>query len=507
MDYLEALALLHRTLAPANYCEIGCRLGGSLALAAAPSVGIDPDFEIRTALKAPTRLFRMTSDDFFAQKDVAAILEQPIDFAFIDGMHLVEYALRDFMNLERHASPGAVIALDDVLPQEMVHAARTRATQVWTGDVYRLVPILRHYRPDLAIKVYDIELKGMTIISRLDPDSTVLSDHYGKIVAEIASGAWSCASPGEIRRELKPCAVDQLRGDVADLAVRRHSRGPSGKQGGTERYLDLMKRSINNHIYLDDELRILYLKNCIAGRDQFDPSVLHDIRNARRPDFERLQAAREVGRFVDRDIRNCGFSHSMIGRKRLDNLHECLEIIRLQGIPGALVECGVWRGGACIFMAAYLRAHGMRDRELIAADSFNGLPAPRLNQDRGLRLSKDKYPELAVSQSVVRENFSVYGLNPDDVVFLEGWFKDTLPKAPISQIALLRMDGDLYQSTMDILDSLYDRVVPDGVVIVDDYHTIPACKQAIADFFARRRLPLPRLIDIDLEGAWFRKPL
>ena len=97
MNYLEALGLTHETLRPANYCEIGCRLGHSLALSTAPAIGVDPNYEIKVALATPTRLFNTTSDSFFAQDDVAQTLGAPIDLAFIDGLHLVEFALRDFM--------------------------------------------------------------------------------------------------------------------------------------------------------------------------------------------------------------------------------------------------------------------------------------------------------------------------------------------------------------------------------------------------------------------------
>jgi hypothetical protein len=151
MDYLHALKGVHEIVAPVNYCEIGCRLGISLALSKVPSVGIDPDFEIRTELTAPTRLYRTTSDAFFAAPNCSDILGAPIDFGFIDGMHLVEYALRDVINIERHATPQSVIAIDDLLPQDMLYASRQRETQIWTGDVYRLVPILRTFRPDLEV--------------------------------------------------------------------------------------------------------------------------------------------------------------------------------------------------------------------------------------------------------------------------------------------------------------------------------------------------------------------
>lgn len=223
LDYLEALRRLHSKLVPSNYCEIGCRLGTSLALAKSPALGIDPDFDLQSVPDVPFRMFRMTSDDFFAQEKLGAILREPIDFAFIDGMHHVEFALRDFMNLEKHASPSSVIAVDDVLPQQMVHASRTRTTQIWTGDVYRLVIILRHYRPDLAIRVYDVEMKGFAVISRLDPTSTILARDYAEIESQVVLGRWSSASVDEIRRELQPRPIGQFDQDVDELAAFRRA--------------------------------------------------------------------------------------------------------------------------------------------------------------------------------------------------------------------------------------------------------------------------------------------
>ena len=121
-----------------------------------------------------------------------------------------------------------------------------------------------------------------------------------------------------------------------------------------DRYLDLLKRSLLNEIYLDDELRILYLRDCLQQKDSFSYDVLHDIRDSRKHAFDRLKESRQLGRFVDRDIHNSGFSHTMVGRERLDSLHECMDMIRTNNIQGDLVECGVWRGGCVIFIAAYL---------------------------------------------------------------------------------------------------------------------------------------------------------
>jgi hypothetical protein len=118
MDYLSALEIIHRELLPNNYVEIGCRFGKSMSLSRCPSIGIDPEFEITTEIKSPTRFFKMTSDEFFRQYNVKELLENPIDLAFIDGMHNAEYVLRDFINIEKNCHHRKVIIIDDVLHEK-----------------------------------------------------------------------------------------------------------------------------------------------------------------------------------------------------------------------------------------------------------------------------------------------------------------------------------------------------------------------------------------------------
>lgn len=278
----------------------------------------------------------------------------------------------------------------------------------------------------------------------------------------------------------------------------------SDTSSATNLYLDLLKRSVLNEIYLDDELRILYLRDCIAGRDTYDRRVEHQIRHARPDVYAALKDARSIGRFLDRNLSNAAYNHSMIGRLRMDNLHECLEIVRREAIPGDLIECGVWRGGSCIFMAGFLKAHEITDRRVFVADSFEGLPPPTHPKDAGLDLSPAVFPQLAVDIETVRENFACYGLDGSQVVYLQGWFKNTLRTSTIERLALLRLDGDLYESTTDILQALYGKVVPGGFVIIDDYMLRP-CREAVADFFSALEQPHPKLTEVDHSGVWFRK--
>ena len=173
----------------------------------------------------------------------------------------------------------------------------------------------------------------------------------------------------------------------------------------------------------------------------------------------------------------------MIGLERLDHLQWCVENVLGDAIPGDLIETGVWRGGACILMRGILKAHGITDRLVWVADSFAGLPAPdtaRYPIDAGINLHES--PHLAVSMDQVRENFARYDLMDDQVRFLQGWFRDTLPRAPIERLAVMRLDGDLYESTMDALTALYPRLSVGGFVILDDYQLIPACRQAVVDY-------------------------
>ena len=155
-------------------------------------------------------------------------------------------------------------------------------------------------------------------------------------------------------------------------------------------------------------------------------------------------------------------------------------------------------------MRGILKAWSVADRKVWVADSFEGLPAPDIKafpQDAGdIHHTLDF---LKVSLKTVRENFARYGLLDDQVIFLKGWFKDTLPSAPIESLAVLRLDGDMYESTISALDSLYEKVSPGGFVIVDDY-CIRSCAEAVHDYRAQHAINEP-IIDIDGTGVYWRK--
>lgn len=244
-----------------------------------------------------------------------------------------------------------------------------------------------------------------------------------------------------------------------------------------ELYLDLMKRVLIGLIYQDDPM--------------------YGVRVGDRQINQYVPKARQNGRDVPT------VAHSMIGLYRMNNIQMCVEQILADNVPGDLIETGVWRGGATIFMRALLAVDNITDRVVWVADSFEGLPMPDLE-----RHPIDKYwlhlaNRFDVSLETVRHNFALYGLLDDQVQFLKGWFKDTMPTAPIEQLALLRMDGDLYESTWDVLSGLYHKVAPGGFVIVDDYDIL-SCREAVNDFRSQEGIH-ETLYKIDSNGVYWRR--
>jgi hypothetical protein len=185
MYYLNFLRQVHTLLEPEHYLEIGVRDGGSMSQARCHSVGVDPAFVIDKEINCQLRLVRTTSDEYFTRPDpLEATGGNRFDLAFIDGMHLFEFALRDFINTERYCSPRSVIIFDDILPRSVDEAARERHTMAWTGDVYPLVDVFARYRPDLTVIPVGTTPTGLLLVLGLDPSNTVLSDNYDRIIAE-----------------------------------------------------------------------------------------------------------------------------------------------------------------------------------------------------------------------------------------------------------------------------------------------------------------------------------
>jgi predicted O-methyltransferase YrrM len=186
-NYAGLLGRLHRHLQPSTYAEIGVATGASMAIAAEATrcVGIDPCPRVTAAIKARARLYPVTSDAFFERYDLLEELgAESLDFAFIDGLHLFEQALRDFINLEKYAAPHTVVAIHDCYPPTELSADRERVMAYWAGDVWRLIPCLVRHRPDLQVAVVPALPSGVGLVTGLDRHSTVLEDRFDDIVEE-----------------------------------------------------------------------------------------------------------------------------------------------------------------------------------------------------------------------------------------------------------------------------------------------------------------------------------
>ena len=249
----------------------------------------------------------------------------------------------------------------------------------------------------------------------------------------------------------------------------------NGNDAGSpgELYLDLLVQILTNMIYGDPPLQPEHL--------EFQPDL----------------------RAEGRDWPSV--AHTMAGLRRLDNLRELAQRVIDEGIPGDFIETGVWRGGCCILLRGILAANADTSRKVYVADSFAGLPPPKPDEfphDAGLNLHVHR--ELAVSLEQVKENFSRYGLLDDQVIFVNGLFQETLPSLEAGPFALIRLDGDLYESTHVALEALYPKLSPGGFVIIDDYGAVPACQEAVSDYRARMGIEAP-IHTIDWTGVWWQK--
>lgn len=266
-------------------------------------------------------------------------------------------------------------------------------------------------------------------------------------------------------------------------------------------YLDLLKKCLTRFVTGGEEWRPLEPQRGTLKRALYRPlaGLLRrwDLKLAIPVPFD--PAKREVG--LDWPAE----AETMIGLRRLENLEALIVDLVRRGVPGDLVETGVWRGGASIFMRGALKVLGDTSRNVWACDSFAGLP----KADPG-RYPADAgdphwtFAEFVVSLDEVKANFARYGLLDGQVRFLEGWFRETLPEAPIERIALLRLDGDMYESTHEALEALYPRLSTGGFVVVDDYGAVPSCRQAVADYRLQNGIDDP-FHEIDWTGVYWRR--
>jgi hypothetical protein len=266
-------------------------------------------------------------------------------------------------------------------------------------------------------------------------------------------------------------------------------------QSARELYVDLVKRCVINIPYVDVEL------NPIQPHGGVRSAVL-DIFKRGGVQLAHARRGRYDARVAGRDFSDV--AHSMLSLKRLDNVQYCVETVLHEGVPGDFIETGVMRGGTVILMRAILKAYGVTDRTVWAADSFEGLPAPDVKHypdDEGAAWHLRPLTEVAVDN--VKRNFERYGLLDDRIQFLKGWFRDTLKTAPIKALAVLRLDGDLYESTMDALAPLYPKLSRGGFIIIDDYN-LPACCKAVHDYRDREGIK-DEIVPIDDCGVYWRK--
>ncbi|HEV7759672.1 MAG TPA: TylF/MycF family methyltransferase [Acidimicrobiales bacterium] len=253
---------------------------------------------------------------------------------------------------------------------------------------------------------------------------------------------------------------------------------------GVTLYLDLLKKTVTNVIYEDPPNPL----TPVRAQDPTppDPAAFDESRRRGGEDWPLT-------------------AHTMVGLQRLDNLQACVEQVLADDVPGDLLEAGVWRGGVCVFMRGLLAAHGVVDRTVWVADSFEGMPVA--GEDSGgfdHRMRLHRYNDvLGVSRATVEGNFRRYDLLDEQVRFLPGWFADTLPTAPIDRLAVLRLDGDLYDSTMCTLDALYPKLAIGGYLIIDDYG-LNTCRQAVEDYRAKHGID-DEIMTIDKFGAYWRR--
>ena len=247
LPHIKTLKNIHRWLSPSLYLEIGVSRGRSLRLARCKAIGVDPAYRLDHQLPPDTTFVQATSDEFFATRANTLLDGARADLIFIDGMHLFEYALRDFINAERVAARHGLIVIDDIIPNDPAQAARERRTRHWTGDVSKLRSVLREHRPDLYLLPLDTSPVGVLIVAGLNPANRVLAERYDSIVAthaadtqvppEALSRSDAVQPDGpEVRRlirKLRSVREGKMKPDR--LVVRlRNATAPQGMDGSPE---------------------------------------------------------------------------------------------------------------------------------------------------------------------------------------------------------------------------------------------------------------------------------
>ena len=271
-------------------------------------------------------------------------------------------------------------------------------------------------------------------------------------------------------------------------------------------YLDLLKKCLTRSIFGKSRISVPIVKESISNwyfiLTRNLASFLFKLPNIEwvlEEPFDQKQ--RDEGRVWPYE------AETMIGLSRLDNLEYCITDVLQREVPGDLLEAGVWRGGAAIFMKAVLKTYGDDKRIVWLADSFKGLPRPDTKLFPADTDSKFwKWKDLSIPVDEVKANFNRYDLMDENIHFLIGYFQDTLPSTPIEHLAILRIDADMYQSTLEVLRYLYPKLSPGGYVIIDDYSSVRECQEAVDDFRIENNIS-EEIKLIDWTGAFWQKGL
>jgi Glycosyltransferase WbsX/Macrocin-O-methyltransferase (TylF) len=335
---------------------------------------------------------------------------------------------------------------------------------------------------DLSKRYRDLQASSSGLLVHAERRFEAARRHLADELAESRADSRRLAeivTPLEGQLALQVTRAEELQGLLAGRppvpAVVRSVLDDVDDANGQRRYFELLKACLTRMLFMNDE----------PGRDLLALAQQRDVR------------------MIGKDWPEDG--ETMIGMLRLDCLQQCVETVLRERVPGDFLEAGVWRGGATILMKGILAAYGVQDRRVWVADSFRGLPVPdEVNFPQDVPIDQSIFEELAVSLEQVKANFARYDLLDDQVCFLEGWFKDTLPTAPVDALAVLRLDGDYYESTIQILEFMYHKVSPGGFVIVDDYGCIEACRQAVTDFRTANGID-DTIVPVDWTGVYWRK--
>lgn len=260
----------------------------------------------------------------------------------------------------------------------------------------------------------------------------------------------------------------------------------------SELYLDLLKKKLCD--FTEDSYEFFD-----EVKKDFLPEIQNELKQRKDIALCKRKKYNPVARVCGKDAPQNAIS--MIGLLRMSNLQKLVKEIEKSKVKGDFLEAGVWRGGASIFLNALNKVYCNSGRKVFVADSFEGLPKSRLEPDLKYDWSS---PYLVASLNKVKQNFKRFNLLDDQVVFVKGWFCDTLPNIETSSISLLRLDGDMYESTLDILNNLYRKVSIGGYIVVDDYNAIDSCKLAVDEFRVKMKIS-DKIEVIDWAGVYWKK--